>query len=214
MTKALLLAVLATLIADHPPMKTERFKAYREGAATLVTYHVGTGAAGLLHSKTVDPFVLASVNFYESRFRLKAPDGDCWTSNAGKRCASVGAMQLVKVARHWLPRMDPSPHWQGLTVNDLRTPSVSIAGAYVVLDYWKRKCHKGKGTIAQALTAYGRGRCTKRVDWQGVRRCALAVEMMRRSKVLPRGFKCGHEGRSIRHRRDRNLMRKLREVSK
>ena len=212
MTKVLIAAVLFTLTADYPPMRAPKFKPYREGATKLAVIHASVGKAGKLHSKDVDPFILASVNFYESRFKLKAPDGDCWTSSRGKRCASVGAMQLVKVARHWLPMMVAGKRWKGLTVADLRKPDVSIAAAYDVLQFWQRTCHKGKGTVAQALTAYGRGRCSKHVDWQGVRRCALAVSMMRNVGALPAGFKCGHEGKRIRLRRDRVLVRKLIET--
>lgn len=150
------------------------------------------GQRGAIVSPQADPFILASVAFYESRIRPGVRDGDCRRVGGmglRTRCDSVGLMQISTGAPQWMFYL--GEEWQGLTVAKLRTPRTSVRAAYSILSHHHQKCGS---SVAIALDAYGRGRCPKYAipSWRGIRRCALAAAMAARAGYP---FKCGHEGK-------------------
>lgn len=181
-------AVLELLNAEDPTMATrapERMAQFQASVKELVPIHVEVGRRGVLVSPAVDPLILASVNYAETRFRLPAPSGDCKRTHkyAGVPslrwpkgyvpvmkwiCPSVGPMNVAqdnrRVVGQWsevvevLPGIQETP----LTSKDMEDLATNIKLAYGILHHWKNECRNRNefASVASWLTAYRWGRCT------------------------------------------------------
>ena len=176
----------------HPTGKrAEEITAVREGLAELAPIFAKVGKSGKLVSAEVDPYLLASVAYFESRWHPRGPDGDCRTMIDGTRiCDSFGPMQLSTGSSRWLPLLDRKK-WKNSTVKKLREPELNVEAAYDEMAYLKRKC---RGRPFVWLSSYPPGACRPKGNWEGHRRCALAVALAKRAGV---NFKCGHDPRKV-----------------
>lgn len=180
-TKILFTAMLSILNIWAPDGVSKEREAE---IARLATLFVQTGQEGKIISKEVDPFVLASVSYYESHW-TETVLGDCRITKPEKQfCSSFGTMQLSIAAPTWLPRLDPM--WKGITIEELKKPVNNVKAGYQELAYFHRAC---KRTVGHTLSAYRYGRCVKKINFT---RCFLAKELAKANGIT--NWKCGHEG--------------------
>jgi hypothetical protein len=176
---------------------------YRAGVSELARINIEVGSQGLLVSPEVDAVLLTGIQFYESRFRPDAPDGDCRMVGLGhttrKICSVQGPMQLMKGAGK-LP-LFVGTRFEGMSNPELKKPANNIAAAYRALVYYKELCGGPPGVW---VTAYGFGHCPKRslgkhstLHWEGARRCALITAMLESTGTKPADWRCGHEGQRV-----------------
>jgi len=202
-----LVAVMLLALSFEVPGEIN--KEHQEDVGRLAWIYWDVGRKGAIVNPTVDPYLLAAVGYYESRWRRWPKDGDCYYDmrKPGKpklRCTAIGPHQLSTSSPIWLKTIHS--RWIGVTVKGLREPITNVQASYDMLVFWKKVC---KGSPGVTLEAYGRGKCpkSKRPAMEGRRRCALATAMARRNGVE---FKCGHEKLGGLGKRTRGLIRRLR----
>lgn len=201
--------MLSMLLVEVPHLDKTKVL---DGLNEISTIDAKVGASGKLHGSEVDPVVLAGIQWFEGRFNPRPRDGDCTTS-----CSAVGAMQIATSNRSIIPRWSEAEEHGFLspvTIEEMRTPTISVRLGYTILHHWKNECG---GTLGVWLTAYGWGRCpgskNKKiskgyVDREGVRRCAVITAMLERLDRKPEGWRCGHERRRV-PRRTARLVRRI-----
>lgn len=214
MIDSLVALLISLVLAEAPvlaiPDAAEDLARYRAGVAHLARLDIEAGAAGALVSPDVDPVVLATIQWYESRLRPDVEDGDCYLlrSWAGLRrvCRAVGPMQLTTSARSFLLAVDGET-WRGRDI-DLRDPATSVEAGYRALVFYRGFC---PGPPWRQLAAYGMGRCPGRHSAPGFearRRCYLLTALLRHLGRLPADWRCGHEGLAV-EEHTRRLVAKL-----
>jgi len=149
--------------------------AYRQGVATMAESYVAVGSEGAIVSSEVDPLILATMGYEESRHRPTVKDGDCYQTNGMTKplCRALGPMQVSRATPSILGTIDPA--WKGLKVDELRDPLTSVKVSYRLLKYWKDTC-KSKSLDA-LLGNWSAGKCLKGTIDMGARRCAFAKSM-------------------------------------
>ncbi len=188
----LVFTMLAALSLEVPYITEDRATEHRESVYELARINREVAESD------AEAAVLASIQYFEGRYRVRPKDGDCrpfWNGSAwARRCGAFGPMQISVAAPRWLVRMDSK--WKGITVKELRDPRRHVEAAQEILNSWRKKC--GGKSYGVWITAYGWGRCPTKgyVDWEGSRRCALATAILEAGNRVPEGWKCGHEGRS------------------
>jgi hypothetical protein len=171
--EALFLLLTKMALVENPNLNdgTDKNRAYLDGMREMTGIYVEVGKAGLLVSPEVDPLLLASIGYEESRHKPKVKDGDChFLVPPNEKCNAFGPMQLAKSAPALLARID-EPHWKGVTLQAMYDPLVNVQGAYRFLQYWKSECGT---TPASWLGSYGSGKCHKKPIAMAVRRCTIA----------------------------------------
>lgn len=171
--EALFVLLAKMAIVENPNLNdgTNKNRTYLDGMREMTTIYVEVGKAGRLVSPEVDPLLLASIGYEESRHKPKVKDGDCnYLLPPFQKCNAFGPMQLAKSAPALLARID-GQHWQGTTLQAMYDPRTNVEGAYRFLNYWKDECGT---TPASWLGSYGSGKCHKKPIAMAIRRCTIA----------------------------------------
>lgn len=181
--KALVACMFALLYKEAPAIEHSAKPVYvqhREDVQALGSLFYETGSQGLLVSPDIDPLILASMSWEESRYRQHGDDGDpqfvggrmycskpgpCYSTRTPivKVGQSVGPMQISRAAPSWVnlwEKIDPNEDlgsFHGLTVEQLRDPETNVSFSYMLLKKFKRECG---GSPAVWIDSYGRGHCS------------------------------------------------------
>lgn len=150
---------------------SERNVKYLEGVQIMANHYAEVGGEGKIISPEIDPLLLATIGYEESRHRPNSPDGDCFFSGESKekKCNAFGPMQLNKAIPWVLNRIDED-FWEGVTVDSLRDPKQNVEAAYDLLHYWKTSC---SADISNFMGSYMSGKCFKGSIAQGKKRCLI-----------------------------------------
>jgi hypothetical protein len=171
-TLILILTKLATI--ENPSVEdgTEKNAAYLAGLRTMAQLYVEVGSEGRVISPEVDPVLLATIGYEESRHRPAVSDGDCHLSLRGplEVCDAVGPMQVSRATPGVLARIDDE--WKGTTVKELRDPRRNVEAAYRLLRHWNDQCEGQK--LDGLFGNWAAGRCIKGTIAMGTHRCHLA----------------------------------------
>lgn len=218
--------LLSLVLGEDPsisqrPATLARWQKEMEAASVLQSK---VASAGMLVSPEVDERILAAVGWYEARNQTRPNDGDChWqapsiATGPGPQvlvCDAFGPLQLAK-SNIVLVLRSPEAKALGLpaelTLAQARDPEAAMRLGYAALAMKKRECG---GQPGEWLTAYGWGKCPPRghLDWEGVRRCALADALLERDSVKPEGWVCGHEKRKVKRAHDRRIIQLARGMN-
>jgi hypothetical protein len=187
--------MLSMVLREAPYLATKpaALARYKESIATLHAANEAQAAEGALVSTEADMALLTTIQWYESRFRVDTPDGDCFQTITGRKtCWAVGPMQVSKAFPQWVKGWSAEERetWAGIGVKQLRDPETNVRVGYGLLKRWKTLC--GGERLGTWITAYGSGKCPRggRVDREGKRRCATTRRILVRLEALPEDWKC------------------------
>lgn len=136
---------------------------------TLSRMNVSLGTYGILIDSHDDPFLLAAVQWHESRFNPEARGGGgAW----------VGAMQIHTGNGPLLRQIDPA--WRSVQPQQLWDPITNVRAGYAILNYAKTRCG---GNPVTWLTSYRYPHC-KKSDKEGKARWATMQDLLARAKPL------------------------------
>jgi len=169
------LAVILKMVAyEYPNIEdgSARNAKYLNGAREMAEHYLEVGREGKIVSPDIDPILLATIGYEESRHRPDSPDGDCFFNGMSKekKCNAFGPMQLNKGIPWVLNRINED-FWEGVTLESLRDPGQNVQAAYDVLHYWKTSC---SSDTANFMGSYMSGKCLKDSISPGKKRCMIA----------------------------------------
>ena len=182
--KVLIILMFSLLYREAPAIKDSQRKVHVQHKTDVVALggiFTQVGKSGVLVNSSIDPIILASMSYEESRYRQHGADGDVHFGGIvaptiirrnGRVIEippqrskpignSIGPMQISRGAPYFVKGFQPKyrKRWEGLTVHKLRNPATNVKFAYTLLERYKEMCG---GSTAVWIDAYGRGKCPTR----------------------------------------------------